>query len=192
VDQAHSSIGFTIRFLGVTKVRGSFRDYAAAILFDEKDPTRSSATVVIDAGSIDTGLEERDKDLKGPKFFDVEKYPKIVFTSRSVEKTGPDRYVVRGSLEIRGDARDIAIPMMQTVPRMVDTAWGQPARRRGRRGLDQAHRLRNPRRRLLGREGALRRGGRSRSRFWETVSTSTSSASTRARSPRSASRSRRP
>src|SRR5262245_22761352 len=124
VDQAHSSIGFTIGFLGVTKVRGAFRSYAAAILFDEKEPTRSSATVVIDAGSIDTGLEGRDKDLKGPAFFDVEKYPKIVFTSRSIARTGPDRYVVKGTLEIHGVAREIEIPMRQTVPRMADSAWG--------------------------------------------------------------------
>src|SRR5262249_61124499 len=98
VDQPPSSIGFTIGSLGVTKVRGAFRNYAGAILFDEKEPTRSSATVVIDAGSIDTGLEGRDKDLKGPAFFDVEKYPKIVFTSRSSARTGSDPYAARATL----------------------------------------------------------------------------------------------
>ena len=124
MDQAHSSIGFTIGFLGITKVRGSFRSYAAAILFDEKDPARSSATVVVDADSIDTGLEARDKDLKGPKFFDVEKYPKIVFTSRSVEKPARTATSCAGRSRSAASAREIAIPMTQTVPRMADTAWG--------------------------------------------------------------------
>jgi len=60
-DTAHSYVGFTIGFLGLTKVRGTFKDYTAAILYDEKDPTRSSVTVVFDPATIDTGLEGRDK-----------------------------------------------------------------------------------------------------------------------------------
>ena len=124
VDAAHSSVGFTIGVLGLTKVRGTFKSYTAAILYDEKDPTRSSATVVFDPASIDTGNEMRDKDLKGPRFFDVEKHPRMIFQSRSIERTGKDAYVVRGTLEIHGVRRDVALPMTQTVPRMPDTAWG--------------------------------------------------------------------
>ena len=71
VDEAHSYLGFTIGFLGMTKVRGSFKKYDAWVVYDDKDPARSSATVIIDVDSIDTGLEFRDKDLKSPNFFDV-------------------------------------------------------------------------------------------------------------------------
>jgi len=123
-DTAHSYVGFTIGFLGLTKVRGTFKEYTAAILYDEKDPTRSSVTVVFDPATIDTGLEGRDKDLKGPRFFDVERYPRMIFQSRSIERTGRDSYLVHGTLEMHGVRRDVSIPMTQTVQRMPDTAWG--------------------------------------------------------------------
>jgi len=124
VDAAHSYVGFTIGFLGLTKVRGTFKSYSAAILYDEKDPTRTSVTVVFDPASIDTGNEGRDKDLKGPRFFDVEKYPRMSFQSQSIEKAGKDRYLVRGTLEMHGVQREIVFPMTQTVARMPDSAWG--------------------------------------------------------------------
>ena len=57
---------------------------SAAILYDEKDPTRTSVTVVFDPATIDTGLEGRDKDLRSPKFFDVSTYPRMVFQSTSI------------------------------------------------------------------------------------------------------------
>ena len=124
VDTAHSYVGFTIGFLGLTKVRGTFKTYSAAILYDEKDPTRTSVTVVFDPATIDTGLEGRDKDLKGPKFFDVATYPRMIFQSASIERTGKDGYLVHGTLEMHGVKRGVAIPMTQTVQRMPDTAWG--------------------------------------------------------------------
>jgi len=124
VDSSHSYIGFTIGFLGLTKVRGAFKSYKAAILYDEKDPTRSAVRAVFDAASIDTGNEMRDKDLLGEPFFGVKKYPHLVFDSGRIEKTGIDHYLVHGTLEIRGIRREIAIPMVQTVPRKPDTAWG--------------------------------------------------------------------
>ena len=124
VDTAHSYVGFTIGFLGLTKVRGTFKTYSAAILYDEKDPTRTSVTVVFDPATIDTGLEGRDKDLKGPRFFDVSAYPRMIFQSTSIERTGKDGFLVHGTLEMHGVKRDVAIPMTQTVQRMPDTAWG--------------------------------------------------------------------
>jgi polyisoprenoid-binding protein YceI len=124
VDTAHSYVGFTIGFLGMTKVRGLVRSYSAAVLYDEKDPSKSSVTIFLDPASIDTGLEMRDKDLKGDRFFDVGKYPRMCFQSDSIERTGPDRYVVHGTLEIRGVKRPVALPMTQTVPRGPDSGWG--------------------------------------------------------------------
>jgi polyisoprenoid-binding protein YceI len=124
VDEAHSYLGFTIGFLGMTKVRGSFKKYDAWVVYDDKDPARSSATVIIDVDSIDTGLEFRDKDLKSPRFFDAAKFPKISFQSERVERIGPDRYVVHGTLEIRGVKRAVDLPMTQTVARQADVGWG--------------------------------------------------------------------
>jgi polyisoprenoid-binding protein YceI len=124
VDTLHSYLGFSVGFLGITRVRGVFNDYSAWILYDEKDPTNSSATVVIDPASIDTGFPARDKDLKDPRFFDVSKYPRILFQTDSIERTGPNRYVVHGTLEIKGIRHSIDLPMTQTVQRGPDIAWG--------------------------------------------------------------------
>jgi hypothetical protein len=81
-------------------------------------------TVVFDPATIDTGLEGRDKDLKGPRFFDVSTYPRMIFQSTSIARTGKDGYLVHGTLEMHGVKRGVAIPMTQTVQRMPDTAWG--------------------------------------------------------------------
>lgn len=124
VDEAHSYLGFTIGFLGMTKVRGSFKTWDACVVYDDKDPAKSSATLIIDVDSIDTGLEFRDKDLKSPRFFDTAKFPKIVFQSERVERSGPDRYIVHGTLEIRGVQKKIDLPMTQTVARQADAGWG--------------------------------------------------------------------
>jgi len=124
VDTAHSYLGFTVGFMGLTRVRGSFKSYSAAIVFDETEPRRSSVTVVVDPASITTGSDFRDKDLIGASFFDVEHHPRIVFQSTRVEAKGPNRYLVTGTLEIRGVRREIAWPMEQTVPRGRDSGWG--------------------------------------------------------------------
>lgn len=124
VDAAHSYLGFSISFMGITKVRGTFKTYSAWILYDEKDPTKTSATVLIDPASIDTGSEFRDKDLKSARFFDVEKHPLAVFQTQRIERTGPDRYLVHGTLEIKGVERPVDLPMTQTLPRVPDVGWG--------------------------------------------------------------------
>jgi polyisoprenoid-binding protein YceI len=124
VDTIHSNLGFTVGFMGLSKVRGSFRTYSAWILYDERDPTKTSATIFIDPASIDTGFEGRDKDLKDPRFFDVAKFPRILFQTKSVERSGPNRYVVHGTLEIKGIQKPVDLPMTQSVPRGPDPAWG--------------------------------------------------------------------
>src|SRR6185436_4080952 len=123
IDRAHSILGFTIGFLGMSKVRGAFNDYGATILYDDVHPERSSVTLVIDPKSIDTANEGRDKDLQGEKFFDVAKYPNIRFQSTSIEPKGKDRWLVHGDLTIKGKTKSIAIPMQRTAPRGPDKAW---------------------------------------------------------------------
>ena len=124
VDRAHSYFGFSIGFLGMTKVRGTFNDYAATILYDDKHPERSSVTVSIDAASIDTGNEGRDRDLKAEPFFDVANHPRIRFRSTSIEHKRGDEYIVHGELTMKGVTRAVDIPMTRTVPRTADKGWG--------------------------------------------------------------------
>jgi polyisoprenoid-binding protein YceI len=124
VDRSHSHLGFTIGFLGMSKVRGTFNDYAMTILYDEVRPERSSVTVVINTDSIDTAMESRDKDLKAERFFDVAKHPHIRFRSTRIEPKGKDRWLVHGDLNIKGRTKPIAIPMQRTAERGPDKGWG--------------------------------------------------------------------
>ena len=124
IDSSHSYLGFAVRFLGMSDVRGIFRDYGATILYDDDHPERTSVTVVIDPASIDTGSDFRDKDLKTEKFFDVQRFPQITFQSTRIEKKRSEQYLVHGNLTIKGITREITIPMTRTLRRVADQAWG--------------------------------------------------------------------
>ena len=109
IDKAHSEVAFQVRHL-VTKVRGRFTSFSGTVVFDPAHPERSSASLTIDAASIDTGTADRDNHLRSDDFFAVEKYPALTFQSTHVVKTGDDAYDVAGVLTIRGIARKITIP----------------------------------------------------------------------------------
>jgi polyisoprenoid-binding protein YceI len=124
IDRSHSHLGFSIPFLGMSNVHGTFNDYSATILYDDAKPERSSLTVVIEAKSIDTHGEMRDRDLQGEAWFATEKHPRIVFQSTRVEHKSGDQYVVHGTLTMKGATKPLAIPMTRTVPRGPDAGWG--------------------------------------------------------------------
>jgi len=124
IDRTHSHLGFTIGFMGLTKVRGTFNDFTATILYDDVHPERSSLTLSIDPATIDTNSDMRDKDLQGEAWFASAKHPRIVFQSTRIEPKGKDRYVIHGQLTVKGVTRAIAVPMTRTVPRSADTGWG--------------------------------------------------------------------
>jgi polyisoprenoid-binding protein YceI len=107
-DPQHSMVGFTIRMLGVVKVHGRFRDYSGTIVYDQAHLERSSVTAVIQAASIDTDMDFRDKHSRSPDFFDVADYPTIVFQSDRVERTA-DGYRAIGRFTMHGVARTIAL-----------------------------------------------------------------------------------
>ena len=110
IDAPHSSVEFVVPWMGISKVRGTFGDIRGTIAIDSLDLARSSVSVVFRPASITTHFERRDKDLKGPDFFDVEKYPTITFSSREIVKSG-EGYRVLGPLTIHGVTHEIEIPM---------------------------------------------------------------------------------
>lgn len=124
IDRSHSHLGFTIGFLGMTRVRGTFNDFTATILYNDARPERSSVTFAIDAASIETHNDGRDNDLQGDAWFATATHPKILFQSTRIVPSGKDRYVVHGHLTMKGVTRAIAIPMTRTVPRGPDAGWG--------------------------------------------------------------------
>jgi polyisoprenoid-binding protein YceI len=112
-DKPHSKVGFQIRHW-LTKVEGRFRDFEGNIAIDRAKPANSSVDVTIQAASIDTGQEGRDKHLRSPDFFDVEKYPTITFKSSKVVPKSKDLYEVTGDLTMHGVTRTLVVPVKHT------------------------------------------------------------------------------
>ena len=87
-DKAHSFIGFKIKHTGLIEVPGFFRDFTGSINYDAKDPGKSTVEFTAKATSVDTGVAPRDNHLRTADFFDVAKFPDIIFKSTKVEKKG--------------------------------------------------------------------------------------------------------
>ncbi len=121
-ERNHSTIGFSIGIAsGMTRVTGKFTRFEASVMGDPEDPTTWSITADIEAASVDTGIEERDDDLRGPSFFHTASHPSILFESDAVDRIGGD-FVARGTLSIRGVARRIELPL-----RVVAVDWAEEA-----------------------------------------------------------------
>ena len=113
VDGAHAYVGFTISHLVINRVRGTFNDFAGTIVYDADDVTKSSMSGTINAASIDTAHQKRDKDLRGESFFEVDKYPQITFETNRVE-AGGDTPILHGILTMHGVSKEVAIPFRIT------------------------------------------------------------------------------
>lgn len=109
IDTAHSGINFSVRHMVFAKVRGRFSAWNGKVNLDPQDLTRSSVEVEIDGASIDTGVADRDNHLRSQDFLDVERFPKLRFTSTKVEKAGGDRYRIHGALTIRDMTREVVL-----------------------------------------------------------------------------------
>jgi len=85
-----------VRLGGLTKVQGRFQKFEGSVDFDEKNLAASKVNATIQAASIDTNVEARDKDLRSKRFFDVEAYPTLTFASSAVIDTKGNKGKVRG------------------------------------------------------------------------------------------------
>jgi polyisoprenoid-binding protein YceI len=114
IDGTHSDVNFSVRHMVFAKVRGHFNKWTADLQLDAADPTKSTLSVDIDASSIDTRDAQRDGHLKSPDFLDVEKFPKLTFKSKSVERASDAHYKVHGALTIHGVSKDIVLDVEET------------------------------------------------------------------------------
>ena len=108
LDKSHSTVGFVVRHLMVSKVRGSFGDFEGTIVVGE-EPSQSSVTATIQTATVDTRDEQRDGHLKSPDFFDVEKFPAMTFTSTKVVPVRGSDWKVEGDLTIRGVTKPVVL-----------------------------------------------------------------------------------
>jgi len=117
IDSVHSSVGFSVKHMVITNVKGEFNSFSGTVMFDKNDLGNSSVDVTIDAASIDTDNDQRDGHLKSPDFLAVEEYPNITFVSKKIKKTD-DGYVAVGDLTIRGVTKEMNIPFTVAGPIM--------------------------------------------------------------------------
>ncbi len=101
IDQSHSTVGFEVKHMMVSKVKGHFDSYTVNLeVANLADLTDASISFTFDVASINTKSTDRDNHLKSADFFDVDTFPSISFTSTNVEKDGND-YKVTGDLTIK-------------------------------------------------------------------------------------------
>ena len=109
LDPTHSRLGFVARHAMVTKVRGSFEDFEGAALLDFDDPTKSSARLTFQVGSVSTGNGQRDEHLRTNDFFDVPNHPTATFESTRVRVIDAETFEMDGDLTLRGVTKPVTV-----------------------------------------------------------------------------------
>jgi polyisoprenoid-binding protein YceI len=111
--QPAGSLAFVVHEMGVP-VDGVFKRFTAQFHLDPAKPAEGRAELDIDLTSIDTGNDEANSEVAGKKWFDTRSHPHATFHSTAVKALGPGRYEVRGTMEIKGRTREIALPVALT------------------------------------------------------------------------------
>ena len=123
IDPHHSSAQFAVKHLMISTVRGEFHGVNGTVNWDDKDITKSTIDVTIDATSVDTREPDRDKDLKSENFFDVAKYPTMTFKSKKIEQAGAGKLKVTGDLTLHGITKEVTLDVEGPTPPIKDP-WG--------------------------------------------------------------------
>jgi polyisoprenoid-binding protein YceI len=109
IDPDHSNVGFKVRHLMVSNVKGSFEKHSGIVEINDKEIAKSKVEVTIDTASINTNVQKRDEHLRSAEFFDVAKYPAMTFVSKKVAKAGKDKLKVTGDLTLHGITRQVVL-----------------------------------------------------------------------------------
>ena len=122
VDAAHSNVVFKVRHLGLSTVTGRFGSFEGSFQLDPATGAASSATLSINVASVNTDNERRDGHLKSADFFAADSFPKITFTSTSIQKVGA-KYKVNGNLTMRGVTKPITLDAELAGTRNTPQGW---------------------------------------------------------------------
>ena len=109
IDPNHSAAFFSVRHLMISTVRGQFNGINGMVHYDPNRPTAASVEATIDCKTLNTGVAKRDEQMKGPDFFDVKKYPNMVFRSKEVQTAGPEKLRITGDLTINNVTRQVVL-----------------------------------------------------------------------------------
>jgi len=106
LDDVHSSVGFSVKHLMITNVKGEFKKFNSEIDFDYKTKTFKTFKGIVETKSIDTGIVKRDNHLRSEDFFLAEKFPQMTFVMKSYKGNG-DEGIMTGELSIRGTTKTV-------------------------------------------------------------------------------------
>lgn len=101
LDPVHTHIGFSVRHMMISKVRGRFSAFNGSLIVGD-EPEQASVEVEIDLSSVDTKDPQRDSHLRSPDFFDVVNYPTMTFRSTRVSSIDGDSFRIDGTLTLHG------------------------------------------------------------------------------------------
>ncbi len=129
VDSSHAYAMFRVKHLGIGYSYGRFEEPTGSFTIDEAMPENSAIEMQLDASKVDTDVEKRDKHLRSPDFFDVEKHPHITFKSTAFKKVDDTHFEVTGDLTLLGTTQPITVTA-------VDTGSGKDPWGNYRRGFE--------------------------------------------------------
>lgn len=119
IDGAHSTAGFTVRHMMVSNVTGAFTKMAGTVEWDPANPLQSKVDVTIEAASVNTRNEGRDKHLRSADFFDTDNHPTITFKSKRVEKAADGHLRLIGDMTLRGVTKEVAFDVEGPTPEVL-------------------------------------------------------------------------
>ncbi len=108
VDGAHSKVGFAVKHMGISTVRGEFEEFEGTLELGS-DLSSARAYGTVKTASVDTNQPQRDEHLRSADFFDAANYPEITFESTSIEQAGEDTYRITGQLTLHGVSRELVL-----------------------------------------------------------------------------------
>lgn len=123
IDAAHTNLGFTVKHMMVSRVRGSFTRVEGIIDGEPTDLAASKVNFKVQMDSINTNNEDRDNHLRSGDFFDVEKFPTMDFVSTKIIEVSEDEFELAGDLTIKGVTKEV-IFKAEFEGKAVDP-WGQ-------------------------------------------------------------------
>lgn len=115
IDPVHSQIGFKIRHMMVSNVKGSFKEFKGWLTLDEKAIAKSTAEITINPATIDTANEKRDEHLRSKDFFEVETHKEITFKSKKFAKKGKG-FTITGDLTMHGVTKEMTFDVSELTP----------------------------------------------------------------------------
>lgn len=122
IDDTHSSVEFSIKHMMISNVKGQFKSYSGELFFDKKSMKFEKFSGEIDVKSIDTGIEKRDNHLRSDDFFNVKKFPKMIFTMKKYTKIDDEEGKMSGTLKIRDITKDITLDV--EIGGVMKDPWG--------------------------------------------------------------------